>query len=293
MNHLSNEQLLGVMENSKNSASAASAHFNECGECLKRAEAIKNFQIAAGGTAFILPAQKTQKTRQCPDTDELSRFFEETQPRCDEIKKHLGACDRCFDHASYYFAESSLMRGAKEPATPPRYRAAALALVQKKKTQRAVPYWAKRWVLAPMPAYAVAVLLWLGFFFNASVPAISILSQAPTYSIYKKEMGKMPLFHFGQHGEKISTRPAEMKLSATRHKLLFEWESVEGISAYYFILQEIEGGVPRTIKQLKTRSPSVTLPRELFRSSVVYRWITAGSIPPEKYFDGRLEFSIN
>lgn len=284
MKHLSMLELLQTV----NGVFTGSRHLNYCDECLQRAELLKEFQMAAKRVPFI----STKKTRLCPSTSELAEFMENGRNRAVAIKEHLRTCDHCFDHASYYYSESDEMQMAEEATTPRRYKKAALALVQKQRIKKALPYQVKRWILAPMPAYAAAILC-VALISNAPVPSIAILNGAPQYDVYRKEVDSMPLFHFSRHGEKISTRAAKIKLFTTRRKVRFEWEPVEGTAEYYFVIQELENGVPSMVKQLKTGSTSVTLPRELFKPDKRYLWITAGGISPDRYFESRVEFSIS
>lgn len=283
MKHLSNLELLQTL----NGGFTGSRHLNYCDKCLKSAELLKEFQIAGKAVPFI----STEKTRLCPSAAELTEFMENRENKSEAIKEHLRVCDHCFDHASYYYYESAEMEQAQESATPVRYRQAALGLASNKKIKSALPYQVKNWILAPLPAYAVALLCVL-LLSSAPAPSVTILNGTPQYSVYRKEADSMPLFHFSRHGEKISTRAVKMELSATRHKLRFEWEPVEGSATYYFVIQELENGVPSMVKQLETASTSVTLPREFLKAEKRYLWITAGGIPPDKYFEGLVEFSI-
>lgn len=284
MKHLSMLELLQTL----NGDFSGNRHLNYCDACLWRVELLKEFQVTAKAVSFL----STPKKGLCPSDAELAEFMESGAKKAPDIKEHLQTCDYCFGHASYYYSESVDMQEAEESATPVRYKKAAIGLVEKKKIKRAIPHQIKNYLITPLPAYAVAILC-VAMLANIPAPQVAILNGAPQYDVYKKETDALPLFHFSRHGEKISTRAAKMELSATRRRLRFEWEPVEKSATYYFVIQELENGVPSMVKQLETDSTSVSLPRELFKPEKRYLWITAGGIPPDRYFESRVEFSIN
>ena len=293
MKHLTTGELLALL----NGAESAPDHFAKCDACVGRAASIKELQAqfastaAMGGTLFLSHVSVPD----CVESDEIAEYMEGLSSRPEFIKKHLQACDRCFETAGYYFAESSEMLGAVETETPTRFRQSALNLQPRwssGEVKSARPLRLPRWIVAPLPAFATAALLWLSISYGLTAPQVTFRGSAPHYSIYQKKSDSMPLYYFGVTGKKVSVQPAEMKIDATRRELSFSWEPVESVKTYYFVLQEIRGGAPRIVKNVSTTESRITLRRELFLPNVRYRWIVAGGLPPDKYFDGRVEFSV-
>jgi len=302
MKHLTTGELLALL----NGAKSPPEHFAKCGACVGRAVSLKELQAecatttAMGGTLFLphvsVPATPKQSEREggsdCPQSNEIAEYMEGFSPRPDFFKKHLQECDRCFEAAGYYFAESSGMRGAVGTATPARFRHAALNLQPRRELKTARPLRLPRWIVAPLPAYAAAALLWFAISYGLAAPEVTVTGSAPQYTIYQKKVDSLPLYYFGVTGKKVSIQPAKMRIDATRRELSFSWEPVEGVKTYYFVLQEIRESAPRIVKNVSTTKNSITLRRELFLPNVRYRWIVAGGLPPDRYFDGRVEFSV-
>ena len=290
MKHLTTTELLAFL----NGAKSPPRHFLECGVCASRTVSIKEFQAECartaemGGTLFLSHVPGDD----CASGDEIAEYMEGMSPRSEFIKKHLQTCDHCFEAAGYYFAESSDMRAAVETATPARFRQGALNLQPRGEEKAARQSRLPRWIIAPLPAYAAAALLWFAVSYGLTAPQVSLTGNAPQYTIYQKKADSTPLYYFGVTGEKVSAQPAEMKIDATRRELNFSWEPVAGATTYYFVLQEIRGNAPRIVKNVSTTESGITLRRELFLPNVRYRWIIAGGLPPDRYFDGRLEFSV-
>jgi len=225
-------------------------------------------------------------------SDEIAEYMEAMPTRHEFIRKHLQRCDRCFEAAGYYFAESSGMRDAAETDAPARLRQAALNLLPRGESKTAWPMRLPRWIAAPLPAYAAAALLWFAISYGLAIPQVTVTGSEPHYTIYQKKADSMPLYYFGVTGKKVSVRPAEMKIDATRREVTFSWAPVEGVKTYYFVLQEMRGSAPRIVQNISTIDSGVTLRRELFLPDAHYRWIVAGGLPPDRYFDGRLEFMV-
>ena len=290
MKHLTTRELLAVLNGAKNPPE----HFAGCNVCVGRAASIKELQAecartaAMGGTLFLPHVSGDD----CPESDEIAEYMEGFSSRPDFFKKHLGECDRCFEAAGYYFAESAGMRGAAATATPAKFRNAALNLQPRRELKTARQLRLPRWIIAPLPAYAAAALLWFAISYGLAAPQVTVTGGAPHYTVYQKTADAMPLYYFGVTGKKVSVLPAKMRIEAARREISFSWEPVEGVKTYYFVLQEIRGSAPRIIKNVSTAENVITLRRELFLPNVKYRWIVAGGLPPDKYFDGRVEFSV-
>jgi len=291
MKHLKTGELLALL----NGAKSPPEHFAECGVCVGRAASIKELQAdcartaAMGGTLF-LPHVSGEN---CPESDEIAEYMEGFSPRPDFFKKHLQECDRCFEAAAYYFAESTGMRGAAATAAPAKFRDAALDLQPRRELKTVRQLRLPRWIAAPLPAYAAAALLWFAISYGLAAPEVTVTGSFPAhYTVYQKKPDAMPLYYFGVTGKKVSIQPAKMRIDATRREVSFSWEPVEGVKTYYFVLQEIRGSVPRIVKNVSTTESAITLRRELFLPNARYRWIVAGGLPPDRYFDGRLEFLV-
>lgn len=302
MKHLTTIELLALL----NGTTSAPEHFTTCDVCVGRAASIKELQTeftrtaAMGGTYFLshveVPATPKQSEREggddCVENDEIAEYMEGLSSRPEFIKKHLQACDRCFEAAGYYFAESQNMRKAVETEANERFIKGALNLQPRRKVKSAGQFRLPRWIVAPLPAYATAALLWFAISYGLTAPQVTFSGSAPQYTVYQKKSGTMPLYYFGVTGKKVSVQPAKMRVKSTRREMSFYWEPVESVTTYYFVLQEIRGGAPRIVKNVATTENKITLRRELFLPNVKYRWIVAGGLPPDKYFDGRLEFSV-
>ena len=269
-------------------------HFLTCDDCLRQTVSLVEFRLAAGktavmgGTLFLMHGGSGD----CVGTEEIAEFYDGQSPRPEFIKEHLQACDRCFELASYYFAESAGMRGALDAATPARYKEGALNLMPKKRIVSKGRLRLPRWIIAPLPAYAAAALLWAAVNYTITAPQVTTIGNPPHYTVYKKDPDARPLYYFGVKGRQVLVQPAKMEISATRHDVTFSWEAVTGVKEYYFVLQEIRGTAPRLVRNLSVKTDSLTLRRELFLPDARYRWIVAGGLPPDKYFDGRMEFTI-
>ena len=297
MKHLTTRELLAVLNGAENPPE----HFAECGVCVGRAASIKELQAecgrtaAMGGTLFLAAPKQSEREggSDCPQSDEIAEFMEGFSPRPDFFKKHLQECDRCFEAAGYYFAESSGMRVAAETAAPARFRDAALDLQPRREVKTARPIRLPRWIAAPLPAYAAAALLWFVFSYGLAAPRVTVTGGSPAhYTVYQKTVDAMPLYYFGVTGKKVSVQPANMRIEAARREMSFSWEPVEGAKTYYFVLQELRGSAPRIVKNISTTESGITLRREFFLPNIRYRWIVAGGLPPDRYFDGRVEFSV-
>ena len=295
MTHLTTAELLAVVNGSK----SAPRHFMECDECVNRAVYVKEFQAefartaAMGGTFFLSHGEPPLVQRDdCVGSDEIAEYIEGFSPRSEFIKKHLQECDYCFEAAGYYFAESSEMRGAVETVAPERLTEGAINLQARSEVKRARQLRLPRWIVAPLPAFATAALLWFAIGYSITAPQVTFTGSAPQYTIYQKKSDSMPLYYFGVAGNKVSVQPANMKIDASRREISFSWEPVESVKTYYFVLQEIKGAAPRIVKNISTTENRITLRRELFLPDVKYRWIVAGGLPPDKYFDGRVEFKV-
>lgn len=288
MKHLTSIEIFETV----NGTAKPHEHFLTCDDCLRQTVSLVEFRLAAGKTAAMVFLSH-DGGQDCIGTEEIAEFYEGTSPRPEFIKEHLQACDRCFELGSYYFAESAGMRNALDSATPARYKKGALNLMPKKRVASKRRPQLPRWIIAPLPAYAAAALLWAAVSYTITAPQVTTVGNPPHYTVYKKNADARPLYYFGVKGRQVLVQPAKMEISTTRHDVTFSWEAVTGVKEYYFVLQEIRRGTaPRLVRNLSVKTDSLTLRRELFLPDARYRWIVAGGLPPDKYFDGRLEFTI-
>jgi len=276
MNHLSLHEILEALE----SPGTYSAHLAGCPDCAGRLAAVHEM-----GGAIRSAAAPARGGEECFSTDEIAEYLEGSAENRQAIKNHLAECDACFDTASYYVAESERMVAAADVPAPVEYTAAALALVPRQS-------WFKRWVIAPLPAYATALLLWLVMALTPSTPQVILTRELAFYGIYEKKFNTLPYFYFSEDGERVGSRQAGMRVKSRRGEITFTWNPVPGVESYYFLLQEMVEGSPVRIREIKTASNTLTLPSGEFTAGASYRWVAAGSITSSRYFQGRVEFRI-
>ncbi len=306
MKHLTSVELLKAVNDPSNS----SEHLNECDECLKRFTALKEFQSSAKHTGFL---KKTDESPECHSTEDLAAAMEGIADGAEaqKIKRHIAECDRCFDHASYYAAEKTAMEKAvaqefKDAVTPEKFTEAALALLKKpaktktapeieefaQKPQWRIPQSIARFIFPPLPAYVAAAVFFVSFYISAPVMRVIIQGGQANYSVYRSTAEELPYLYFGQSAERLGDLQAGMSVTPSSRGLRFQWDEVKGAENYYFIVQEIRNGVPRTIRQFTTKKRELFLPRGVFTENASYRWISAGLLPENRRFMASLEFRL-
>jgi hypothetical protein len=147
--------------------------------------------------------------------------------------------------------------------------------------------------LVPFPAFATAVVLFVALVSTPPAPMIDVLRESSSFTVYQKQANALPYFYFGGEGKKIYSAPANMTVTSQRGRVTFDWTPVKGVKSYYFFLQETVDGAPSKIREIKDAVPPLSMPSEDFTPGAVYRWVTAGDIGDDRYFDGRLEFGIS
>ncbi|MBI3794941.1 MAG: hypothetical protein HY280_09485 [Nitrospinae bacterium] len=265
-------------------------HLGRCNRCASAVASLYEL-----GFAFESIGREASRGSVCPSAQELADYIDGNSADKAEIKGHLETCDYCFGAAAHYFSESFRMKkelqtNARLFETPPKFLDAAHAIVGRGKSERVGFF--NRW-FAPVPAFATAFILFVALFNSAPAQRVGILKDAPYFSIYQKQSNALPYFYFGGEGKRTDVSPANMRVTTRRGSLVFDWIPAKGATSSYFFLQEIVGGAPTKIREVKNAVPPVALPSEEFRPGVVYRWVTAGNIGDDKYFDGRMEFSVS
>lgn len=257
-------------------------HLNDCPACADRLIELKELESQLAGLRFLGAAN-------CDDhipADELANFIEYRHADRSRIKAHLQTCDRCFEDAAYYYSESIQMKAAAEEPTPEPLRRAAFAIVPRKS-------WLQRWVIAPMPAYAAAAIFWLVFSLTAPTPQVAITRDSPFYGIYEKQYNALPYFYFSGDGHRVGNEVSGMRITTTRGKALFRWNEVAGADDYYFVLQEIRDGAPRRIDEKFLKDTSIWIDSADLIPGSSYRWVVAGRLPENRYFQGTMEFNLS
>lgn len=256
-------------------------HLNDCSVCADRLIELKELESRLAGLRFLgAPG--------CDDRiapDELADFIEYRHADRHRIKAHLQQCDRCFEDAAYYFSESIRMKGAAEEPTPEAVRRTALAIIPRKS-------WMQRWVIVPLPAFAAAAVFWLVFALTAPSPQVMLTRESPFYGIYEKDSGALPYFYFSGDGRRVGNEVSGMRITTTRGKALFRWNGVAGADDYYFVLQEIRDGAPRRIDEKFLKETSIWIDSADLMPGSSYRWIVAGRLPENRYFQGSMEFHL-
>jgi len=276
MKHLSPRELLEAVSNPHTSV----AHLKYCGVCAERLAALKEIESASENARF----GAAESTEECYPTMELAEYLRGGDERRSEIKTHLERCDACFEAAAYYYSESELMWAA-EVKTPEKYRRAALDLVPAEN-------WWRKWIIVPLPAYATALTLWAVMLLTPSVARVVLVKESAFFTLFEKRFDTMPYFYFSGEGEKVGSQLSGMRIISTRGEMTFRWNPVDGADSYYVLLQEIVDGVPAKIREMETTRPTVTLPSDGFKPDATYRWIAAGSVAENRYFQGKMEFRI-
>ncbi|MBI5178972.1 MAG: hypothetical protein HZA04_06900 [Nitrospinae bacterium] len=277
MNHLTSHEQLEALTD----VQTHSAHLAQCPQCAGRLAALHEL-------ANALNASQTAEVRvseECLSTEEIAEYIEGNSADRNAVKAHLASCDACFGAAGYYFAESERMNAADEPRAPEKYIQAALELAPRKS-------FFQKWVLAPLPAYATALVLLLFMALTPSTPRVVLTRETAFYGIYEKKFNTLPYFYFSEDGERVGSQQAGMRIKSRRGELIFIWNPVPGVDSYYFLLQETVEGSATRIREIKTAVPTLTLPSDDFKPGASYRWIAAGSITESRYFQGRMEFRI-
>ncbi len=276
MKHLSRHEILEAMER----PSYFADHLAQCGVCAGRLAALKE----TGSAYRAIGLSSDEGTEQCYSTEDLAEFLRGGGDKV-AVKTHLAQCDACFESAAYYFAESTRLALAPEVEVPEKFRRAALAIVPAQS-------WWKQWVVAPLPAYATALALWLILLYTPGTPKVVLLNETAFFSIYEKKFDTMPYFYFSGGGKKVGSQLSGMRVATRRGEVVLQWNPVQGVDSYYVLVQEMVNGAPTKMKEIKTISPTVTLSSDEFRPGASYRWIAAGSMGDNRYFQGKAEFRI-
>jgi hypothetical protein len=292
MRHLTKLELyLSLFGDASKRPGHLTAHLEKCDQCSSALAALYELEFAFAAT---LP--KTVETGECLSTEELAEFLDGESAEKDEIKAHLETCDACFDSAAYYFTESARMRTAlgiaEKPGVAtdarPAHVPVALPNVVKARGWREM----LEGLLVPLPAFATAAILFLALLATPPARQVEVVLESPSFNVYQKQTDAMPYFYFGGEGKKIDSAPANMTVTSQRGRVTFDWTPVKGVRSYYFFLQETVDGAPSKIREIKDAVPPVSLPSEDFKPGASYRWVAAGNMGDNKYFDGRLEFRV-
>jgi len=282
MKHLDSKDMLEILNGGE------SPHLAECGLCVERLSALKEFQMSGAQAGYI----DETRTDDCLSHEEIADIAEGSM----EKAEHLDKCDYCFANAAYYFSEASAMKAGEIAETPPEFLEKALSLFPEKSgtnpagSKERSSRWFDRIFIAPLPAYATAVVFWLVLSVLSSPMSVRILSGGSEYTIYNNPDANRPYFHFGKTGVKIGALSGLMRIEPGRERVTFIWPKVKDAELYRFVLQDVTDGIPRTVMQASTRETSVAIPRRRLSPSRKYRWITAGPLPDGNYFVGEVEF---
>lgn len=277
MSHYPAEKMLERLRRKNPSA----GHLDECPACADGMAALKELDNLLAGARFLGEAPP----QDCYSTHELAEYMEFRGADRQAVKAHLAECDRCFAATAYYFAESHAMKVAPEGPTPAEFRAAALALVPRSD-------WKRRWVYAPLPAYLAAAALWLVFIFTPSSPVVVLTRETPFYSIFEKKREAMPYFYFTGDGRKVGSEVAGMRIVSGRSAVSFRWNPMPGATEYYFMLQEIRDGAPHRVREMFVKTPRYQVDSADLRKGLSYRWIVAGLLSEDRFFQGTMEFKV-
>lgn len=256
-------------------------HLNDCSACADSLIELKELQPRLAGLRFL-------GAPHCDGPippDELADFIEYRHTDRQRIKAHLHQCDRCFEDAAYYYSESIRMKGAAAQPTPEAALRAALRIIPEKSR-------ARRWLIVPLPAYAAAAVLWLVFSLTEPPPEVTLTRESPFYGIYEKKSDALPYFYFSGDGRRVGNEVSGMRITTTRGKALFRWNGVAGADDYYFVLQEIRDGAPRRIDEKFLKDTSIWIDGASLAPGASYRWVVAGRLPENRYFQGTMEFRI-
>jgi len=282
MKHLDSKEMLTILNGGE------SPHLSECDLCVERLSALKEFQMSGAQACYI----GDTRTDDCLSHEEIADIVEGSM----EKAEHLDKCDYCFANAAYYFSETAAMKAGEIVKTGPEFLEKALSLFPENSgakpagSRERSSRWFDRIVIAPLPAYATAVVFWLVLSVLSSPMSVRILSGGSEYTIYNNPDANLPYFHFGKTGVKIGALPGSMRIEPGRKRITFSWPKVEDAELYRFVLQDVTDGIPRTIMQRSTKETSVAIPRRRLSPSRRYRWITAGPLPEGNYFVGEVEF---
>ncbi len=219
----------------------------------------------------------------CPPLEELADFIEFRHADRSGIKAHVQQCDHCFAEVAYYHAESMRMKGAAEEPVPEPLRRAALQIVPRRN-------WVRQWLIAPIPAYAAALLFWIVFLFTAPSPEVVITRDSPFYALYEKEFNALPYFYFAGDGRRVGSEVSGMRITTSRGKVHFRWNEVAGAESYYFVLQEIRDGAPHRLDEKFLKTNDIWIESKDLLPGASYRWTVAGRLPEKRYFQGTMEF---
>ena len=282
MNHLTTSEILQIVAGGKDD----SGHLKSCSVCTAKAVGMAEFLSAA---KYAKPFEGARGAN-CLSIEEIAEAMDSSGGEPSRME-HARECPHCFQNAAYYFTESNRMEKARDRIAPRRFVDAALGIIPAKENSENILSWLKRWVLIPLPAYAAAVLL---ISFMLYTPEMSLVpgSGGKDFVIYKKTSNEMPYFYFGAKGERIGSADAEMITFLAGENVRFKWKEVEGVSEYFFVLQDTTDVAPRTVYQQSTLKTDLDVKRGYLKAGRSYRWIMAGGLPPDSYFVGEASFAV-
>jgi hypothetical protein len=287
MRHLSNTALYGaVSEGPSSLPEGLSAHLEKCDECSEAVAALFELQSAFGPVLYAEPA-----TGECLTTDELAEFLEGDPSDKANISAHLEKCDSCFEAAAFYFSESATMR----KGAPPAPMNPTILNVRPAVAPRAETRWGgiiEGW-FGSLPAFATALALFIALYSTPPAPGVAVLKGSPFFHVHHARADSFPYFYFGGEGKEDETVPADMRVTAQRGRIAFDWKPVAGVTSYYFFLQETVDGEPSKVREIKDVVPPLFMPSEDFRPGAVYRWVASGTLGGQRYFDGMVEFRVS
>ncbi len=287
MKHLNSAEILEAVNSKK-----MPGHL--CDSCADRIALLKEFQSAVSGSAILMGKKK----KDCLSQEDIANIIDNEETKSvSEKQLHIQNCCYCFESAAYYHAKSTAMKTDELPSAPEKYLKTAinLTLPMIAPTSENKTVWdiiRNSFRTAPLPAFATAVILFLFIFIERDAIHVSEITGGSQYSIFANLANKQPLFYLGKSGEKIGSRPAEMKVEAGRQTIKFLWKDVKEADRYNFVLQNISGIAPQTVMRIETKKNSVTIDSKEFAEDGKYLWILAGGLPEKRYFVGKLKFRV-
>lgn len=287
MTHLSNKALYRAASEGPSSLQKGPlAHLEKCDQCSEAVAALFELQSAFGPVLYAEPA-----AGDCLTTDELAEFLEGDPSDKADISAHLEKCDSCFEAAAFYFSESAEMRKGASPApVVPIIPNARPAVAPRAETRwgGVIDGW-----FGSLPAFATALALFIALYSTPPAPGVAVLKGSPFFHVHHARADSFPYFYFGGEGKEDEAVPADMRVTAQRGRIVFDWKPVAGVNSYYFFLQETVDGEPSKVREIKDVVPPLFMPSEDFRPGAVYRWVASGKLGGQRYFDGMVEFRVS